>query len=126
MGFPHWFDIPETTLREDDKTSCGDDKKSSATANDNKEIDPEIVAERSHRKRLYLMFGNAVCPPLIAVLAGAVLAEGMIDKSDRTNINWRSKGLEVAVSLSLESVKESRRGAIVQRLEESNIISKRL
>ena len=113
-------------MREDDETSRGGDKKSSATANDNKEIDHEIVAERSHRKRLYLMFGNAVCPPLIAVLAGAVLAEAMIDKSDGNNINWRSRGLEVAVSLSLESVLESRRGALVQRLEESNIISERV
>ena len=127
MGFPHWFDIPETTMREDDETSRREDgKKSSATANDNKEIDHEIVAERSHRKRLYLMFGNTVCPPLIAVLAGAILAEAMIDKSDGNNINWRSRGLEVAVSLSLESVLESRRGALVQRLEESNIISERL
>ena len=110
-------------MREDDETSRGDDTKRSATANDTKEIDHEIVAERSHRKRLYLMFGNAVCPPLIAVLAGAVLAEAMIDNSDGNSINWRSKGLEVAILLSLESVLESRRGAIVQRLEESNIIS---
>ena len=114
-------------MREDDETSRREDgKKSSATANDNKEIDHEIVAERSHRKRLYLMFGNTVCPPLIAVLAGAILAEAMIDKSDGNNINWRSRGLEVAVSLSLESVLESRRDAIVQRLEESNIISERV
>jgi len=115
MGFPHWFDIPTMTAREDDETR-GHNVQGGTAKDNNNEIDQDIVAERSHRKRLYLMFGNAVCPPLIAVLAGAVLGEIMTDNDVGGNVNWKIKGLEVAVSLSLEAVLESRRGSITQRL----------
>ena len=121
MGFPNWFEIPETTAREDDET------RGDYTANDNTgENDQDIIAERSHRKRLYLMFGNAVCPPVIAVLAGAVLAEIIItgDDDERTCIDWRAKGLEAAISLSLEAILECRREAILQRLLETNNVVK--
>lgn len=122
MGFPNWFKIPNTTAREDDETRTGHTNDTSR--NDNDETDQNIVAERSHRKRLYLMFGNAVCPPLIAVLAGAVLAEIMGGNDKRGScIDWRSKGLEVALSLSLEAVIETRRETIIQRLAETNIIA---
>lgn len=122
MGFPSWFEIPKTTAREDDETRTV--HANDTTRNDNYETDQDIVAERSHRKRLYLMFGNAVCPPVIAVLAGAVLAEIMDGNDNRRScIDWRSKGLEVAVSLSLEAIIETQRETIIQRLVETNIIA---
>lgn len=125
MGFPIWFDIPNTTAREDDETRTGHSKDTSRNVSD--ETDQNIVAKRSHRKRLYLMFGNAVCPPLIAVLAGAVLAEIMGGNDKRGScIDWRSKGLEVALSLSMEAVIETRREPIIQRLAENNIIATKL
>lgn len=47
MGFPHWFDVPTKS-------------------------DPQ-QGEMAFQKSAYRKFGNAVCPPLIAGLAGAVL-----------------------------------------------------
>lgn len=117
MGFPNWFRIPK--LDGEGDNDCG--------------TDDDGVAERSHRKRLYLMFGNAVCPPLIAALAGAVLAEckkgevGMESKdakdATRKEVDWRSKGLELAIALSLESVLEEQRGGIEDSLSQTNVLS---
>ena len=123
MGFPNYFQIPNTTAREDVETRRTG-HTNDTSRNDNDDNGQDIIAERSHRKRLYLMFGNAVCPPLIAVLAGAVLAEitESNDKEKRRN-DWRSKGLEVAVSLSLEAVVETRRENIILRLAETSIFA---
>ena len=87
------------------------------------------VARRAYRKRLYRMFGNAVCPPVVAALAGAVLAAARpggdataargeaAGKRRRGNArDWTRAGLEAAVSLALDSVLEQRREEIVRRL----------
>ena len=123
MGFPNWFKIPKTTAREDDETRTA--HTNDTTRNESDDTEQNIVAERSHRKRLFLMFGNAVCPPLIAVLAGAVLAKIMdgSDNKERSRNDWKSKSLEVAVSLSLEAVIETRRENIIQRLAQTSTIA---
>ena len=131
MGFPCRFVIPEAT---------GGAVPAAA--------DDDGVGERSHRKRLYLMFGNAVCPPVIAALAGAVLAEagvGRAPPSGGTEASlsgskrgreegaenerepefggcWRRAGLEVGIALSIESVREDRRTVVKKRLVASGII----
>ena len=77
---------------------------------------------RAHLKKQYLMFGNAVCPPLIAVLAGAVLEESSgINGFDRNN-NWRAKGLEVGIHIALDCVTPPRREAVCERLRRSGIL----
>jgi hypothetical protein len=106
QGFPDWFRLPPVAeARRDDGGA--------------------EVRQRAHRKRLYLMFGNAVCPPVIAALAGAVLAACGGDggpaadatrKRKRGWRDWRRFGLDTAVSLALESVAEERREEIVERL----------
>ena len=94
------------------------------------------------------MFGNAVCPPVIAALAGAVLAEagvGRAPPSGGTGASlsgskrgreegaenerepefggcWRRAGLEVGIALSIESVREDRRTVVKKRLVASGII----
>jgi len=55
--------------------------------------------EMAYRKQCYRMLGNAVCPPLIAALAGSVLdAAGL--KMSRNSITWTQQGLDVAVLLA--------------------------
>ena len=124
MGFPHWFS-PSMP----DKNSNGAEFKA-------KDSDDDDVAERSFRKRLYLMFGNAVCPPLIAALAGAVLAEckdiaikdatvishNNCHKRKQREVDWKKIGLELSISLALESVIKERQEAIVRRLVESGCV----
>ena len=67
------------------------------------------------------MFGNAVCPPVMTALDGAALSEIMVDDDNKkTRIDWRGKGLEAAMPLSLEAVLECRRKAILHRLVETN------
>ncbi|CAD7949782.1 unnamed protein product [Amoebophrya sp. A25] len=60
------------------------------------EQDPKTLRER------YRMIGNAVAPPLIAALVGAVLDE-TFDEEDSSE-SWREKGLSVARMLALEAV----------------------
>lgn len=55
----------------------------------------------AYRKQCYRMLGNAVCPPLIAALAGSVLDAAGV-KMDRDSISWTwtQQGLDVAIKLS--------------------------
>ena len=53
----------------------------------------------AYRKDNYRKLGNAVCPPLIAALAGAVLAHCQLD-SDK-HIDWTKKGRDTAVAIAL-------------------------
>ena len=57
--------------------------------------------EMAHRKELYRMLGNAVCPPLVAVLAGRVLA--VVMKTDTQN--WSELGHQVAVDLACAALR---------------------
>ena len=60
--------------------------------------------EMAHRKEGYRMCGNAVCPPLIAALAGAVLD---VAKVRVHNDNWTVKGRQIAVSLACSALRPS-------------------
>jgi len=55
--------------------------------------------EMAYRKQCYRMVGNAVCPPLIAALAGSVLDAAGV-KMSRDSITWTQQGLDVAVMLA--------------------------
>lgn len=55
--------------------------------------------DMAYRKLHYRMFGNAVCPPLIAALAGAVLHHCRIPDSGES-IDWTEKGTLTAKALS--------------------------
>jgi hypothetical protein len=50
-------------------------------------------------KEQYRMFGNAVCPPLIAVLAGALLSHVKPD------LDWTKIGLDTSVRLALAATR---------------------
>ena len=65
--------------------------------------------DMAYRKDYYRMFGNAVCPPVIAALAGAVLASSLknredcverCDEGDKTPVDWVRKGQDTAVFLA--------------------------
>lgn len=59
--------------------------------------------EMAHRKEGYRMVGNAVCPPLMAALAGSVLEVAGIsmgEDSSSLDANWTVKGRQVAVDLA--------------------------
>lgn len=64
-------------------------------------IKPE-QGEMAHRKEGYRMIGNAVCPPLIAALAGRVLEVVGVEmrKGTPDESNWTLKGRRVAVDLA--------------------------
>jgi DNA (cytosine-5)-methyltransferase 1 len=91
MGFPNWYEfLPPLT---DHQTPMG------------------------YRKQHYRMIGNAVCPPLIAALAGAVLevcldvpppADCDTDGDDNSQAgqDWVQRGREVAIELALAATRE--------------------
>jgi C-5 cytosine-specific DNA methylase len=47
----------------------------------------------------YSMFGNAVCPPVIAAIAGAVLDRASIGSSE-VSCDWVQRGRQVAIDLA--------------------------
>mmetsp|Transcript_24636 Transcript_24636/g.31525 ORF Transcript_24636/g.31525 Transcript_24636/m.31525 type:complete len:94 (+) Transcript_24636:2-283(+) len=60
--------------------------------------------EMAYRKQCYRMLGNAVCPPLIAALAGSALDAAGV-KMDRDSISWTQQGLDVAIMLSSSALR---------------------
>jgi DNA (cytosine-5)-methyltransferase 1 len=70
MGFPRDFDLPRKR---------------------------EGQGDMAHLKEQYRMFGNAVCPPMIAAIAGAVLARvpGLAEKDDWIQLG-RTTGIHIA------------------------------
>lgn len=65
----------------------------------------------------YHMLGNAVCPPLIAALAGAVLQRCLLSSETKNNesslsgvvsqaIDWVARGRSVAIQLALEATRQ--------------------
>ncbi|KAL3774029.1 hypothetical protein ACHAWO_002772 [Cyclotella atomus] len=61
--------------------------------------------EMAHRKEGYRMCGNAVCPPLIAALAGSVLAAAAVEESK--DECWTTKGRRIAVDLACAAIRGS-------------------
>lgn len=60
----------------------------------------EHQGDMAYRKENYRMFGNAVCPPLMAILAGAVLAACNGDDDSSKKVDWKRRGHDVAVHLA--------------------------
>ena len=72
----------------------------------------EHQGDMAYRKQFYRMFGNAVCPPIIAALAGAVLdhchlssGSSSSSQTDVMMMDWTEKGLEVAIALSMAATR---------------------
>lgn len=62
---------------------------------------------------LYKMTGNAVCPPIIAALGGAILAQ-CPEIAERAGIDdWRALGRSAGVQLALEALAPHRFDAVV-------------
>ncbi|KAJ9447985.1 Modification methylase DsaV [Diplonema papillatum] len=73
----------------------------------------DFVGFNTYIKEQYHMLGNAVCPPVIAVLAGALLARCPRLEGRR---DWVDAGLWAAIGLSLDSLAPSRVAAVEDRL----------
>jgi DNA (cytosine-5)-methyltransferase 1 len=68
----------------------------------------EIQGDMAYRKQYYRMFGNAVCPPLIAALAGAVLDCCHLSvQDDDGTIDWVRKGHDTAIQLAMAATRPS-------------------
>jgi DNA (cytosine-5)-methyltransferase 1 len=71
----------------------------------------ELQSAMGYRKQHYRMIGNAVCPPLIASLAGAVLhycpdiATPKKSRSTTGTIDWVQRGREVAIELAFAATR---------------------
>jgi hypothetical protein len=76
MGFPESYVLPEKKHKEQ--------------------------GEMARTKELYRMFGNSVCPPLIAAIASAVLDRAMIPQ-DNQPTDWVEWGRTTAVRLAYEA-----------------------
>lgn len=94
MGFPNWFELGGSSC----KYNLNQKYENNAAFN-------------SFIKEQYFMLGNAVCPPLIAVLAGAVLNHILEDERD-----WLDVGLWSGVSLAFECISPVRIDEVYNRL----------
>jgi DNA (cytosine-5)-methyltransferase 1 len=67
--------------------------------------------EMAYRKQCYRMLGNAVCPPLIAALAGSVLDAIDVQMRDDVGVKTKAKGCwteigrDVAIKLACQSLR---------------------
>ena len=66
----------------------------------------EAQGEMAYRKQCFRMLGNAVCPPLIASLAGSVLDAAVVANDMKTK-TWTQQGLDVAIKLSQAALRPS-------------------
>jgi DNA (cytosine-5)-methyltransferase 1 len=64
-------------------------------------------------KEQYRMFGNAVCPPIVAAIAGAVIGKCRPDYEN----TWVVRGRTVAIRLALDALLPSRRDLTWVRLQ---------
>ena len=61
---------------------------------------PSFVSEAARRRAAYRMIGNAVCPPIIAALAGSLLAHLEVPASASGGAEkWREASIRAAVGL---------------------------
>lgn len=70
----------------------------------------ERQSPMAYRKENYRMIGNAVCPPLVAVLAGAVLDHCAVpplkpNDKDEHHCDWVQQGRKVAVELAMSATR---------------------
>jgi hypothetical protein len=56
-------------------------------------------------KEQYFMLGNAVCPPVITVLAGAILHCIISIPQIENDIDWIERGLRTGIKLAYDAVK---------------------
>jgi len=77
----------------------------------------ERQSQMAYRKENYRMIGNAVCPPVIAVLAGAILDHCRPRPKDYRD--WVERGREVAIALAISATRSEPahvpRGCLVRR-----------
>lgn len=65
--------------------------------------------KRAFIKERYKMFGNAVCPPVVAAISGSILA---CIKTLNQERDWRVFGIEVAISLALDAILKDKRDLV--------------
>jgi DNA (cytosine-5)-methyltransferase 1 len=63
----------------------------------------ETQGDMAYLKKQYHMFGNAVCPPLIAAIAGAVIGSCRPELRDAWVVHGRNVAMQLAVSAVLPS-----------------------
>ena len=63
--------------------------------------------DMAYRKLYYRMFGNAVCPPIVAVIAGAVVDECQIFGSNGEHVDWTEQGLTTAIALGFMATRDT-------------------
>ena len=112
MGFPDWYALEpslpdrnfcESAVKKRKAVGCGADRTAAADSCD---------GGNGWFNAVYQMLGNAVCPPLVAVLAGAVLAHsgpfeiGSLDHQFGAGRDWEAVGRAAAVQLATEHCKQ--------------------
>merc|ERR1712194_354705 len=70
-------------------------------------------------KKCYRRLGNAVCPPVIAAIAGAVLAHCGDLHQCSPALDWVAVGRSTAVRLAISALPLTKRSVVASRLHES-------
>jgi site-specific DNA-cytosine methylase len=109
MGFPDWYVlVPGPTDTHPDEIAAKKRKtmeNSVATPGDCSPTPDSRADGSGWLNGTYQMIGNAVCPPLVAALAGAVIAHSDIPCSQMGGeTDWVSFGRAVAVQLAVSAI----------------------
>jgi len=68
-------------------------------------------------KEQYYMLGNAVCPPVVAILAGSIIPHCSNISTKSCDEDWIDKGLWVGVGLALDAVAPGKISDVIRRLK---------
>lgn len=105
MGFGESFMI--------EKRNSGIENKNNNDDDENKRLQQGPLA---YIKEQYRMFGNAVCPPVIAALAGAVLARCENIQGYSNHDDWVEFGRMTGCRLAFDSISPRQRATVRDRL----------
>ena len=81
-----------------------------------KSLDAQFV---NIKKKCYRKLGNAVCPPMVAVIAGSTLAHCSDIPGHGDVQDWVATGRSAAVRLACSAIPLKKRLDVVQRFHES-------
>ncbi|GFH50119.1 hypothetical protein CTEN210_06595 [Chaetoceros tenuissimus] len=109
MGFSNTFTLGKFICKKKESTDESFDDEAISTFN-------------SYIKENYYMLGNAVCPPVIATIAGSILACAFEEKDETSkgeNFDWSNFGLLKGIELSFSSVSAKGKSYLLECLRKN-------
>lgn len=118
MGFSNSFKLG--TYRHRNRNGNNSNNGTTTYLKESKYADEAISAFNGYIKENYYMLGNAVCPPVIAVLAGAILNCIPSVGGEYRCQDWHEQGLWAGITLSFNALSPTGKKEVQDSIMEQN------